>query len=81
MKRNPSPPLSRLERIAFGVPLLGWMLKDVIYGDPANKWWALVAVVSLWIMAIMTWGFPAVVVPVVAAVPVAFAILLVVTRG
>lgn len=73
--------LSRIERAVFAIPLLGWMLKDVIHGHPDNKWYFLAAVTSCWIMAIMAFGFPAVVVPVVAIVPVAFVTLLLITRG
>ena len=76
MRRPPLP-----ERLIYAVPLLGWMIKDVVHGDPANKWWFLFTLAALWIMAIMTWGYPAVILPALAAVPVVFLALVVISRG
>jgi hypothetical protein len=69
------------ERALYAVPVLGWMLKDVVHGDRANIWWFIVALVSLWIMAILTFGYAAFILPVLAAVPVAFVLLILITRG
>jgi hypothetical protein len=69
------------ERVLYAVPVLGWMLKDVVHGDRANIWWFVVALVSLWIMAIMTFGYAAFILPVLAAVPTAFVLLILITRG
>lgn len=69
------------ERALYAIPVLGWMLKDVIHGDRDNVWYFLVAIGSLWIMGIMTFGYPAIVLPVLALVPLAFVTLLVITRG
>ncbi len=73
--------LPLFSRILFAVPVIGWMLKDVIYGRPENKWYFLGALVSCWIMAIMAFGYPAVIIPVICAVPLAFFVLLMITRG
>jgi hypothetical protein len=40
-----------------------------------------IAVVSLWGIAIMTWGLPALYLPAVAFVPVMFTILILITQG
>lgn len=75
------PRLTLAERLLYAVPILGWMLKDVVHGDRDNIWYFLAAVLSLWIMAIMSFGFPALVVPVVLAVPAVFIVLVTITRG
>ena len=69
------------ERAIYAVPLLGWMLKDVIHGDRANKWWFLLALVSTWGMGILAFGVPALVVPVVAVVPGIVLLIVLLTRG
>ncbi len=73
--------LSLFERMLYAVPVIGWMLKDVIHGRPDNKWYFLVAVLSIWIIAIMTFGYAAFILPVVAAVPLVFVALVVMSRG
>lgn len=73
--------LSVTERIVYSVPVIGWMLKDVIHGHKDNKWYFLAAVVSIWAMAILTFGYPAFFLPILAMVPVAFVALVLITRG
>lgn len=69
------------ERALYAIPVIGWMLKDVVHGDRANIWWLLIALVSAWIMAILTFGYPAFILPVIGAVPVAFMLLVLISRG
>lgn len=75
------PRLSRLERVLYAVPLIGWMLKDVVHGDPDNVYWFIFTLGALWIMAIMAFGYPAIILPALAAVPVAFLTLVLISRG
>jgi hypothetical protein len=75
------PRLTLTERLLYAIPILGWMLKDVVHGDRDNIWYFLAAILSLWIMGIMSFGFPAVVVPVVVIVPAVFLLLVTITRG
>lgn len=69
------------ERAIYAVPVLGWMLKDVVHGDRDNIYWFILALASLWVMAIMAFGYPAVILPVLAVVPIVFCVLIVITRG
>ena len=78
---DPNKRLPLVERILYAVPLIGWMLKDVVHGDRDNIWYFLAAVGSLWIMAIMTYGFPALVLPMIVLVPAVFVLLLTISRG
>ncbi len=68
-------------RILLAVPVLGWIARDLLHGDKNNIWYLLVALLSLWAIAVMTWGVLALYLPAVAAVPVVMVILLLITRG
>lgn len=70
-----------LLRSILSIPVIGWIAKDLLYGDKDNIWYLLVAVLSLWAAAVMTWGVVALYLPAVAFVPVMFVILLLITRG
>ncbi|EKE44453.1 hypothetical protein OCGS_1291 [Oceaniovalibus guishaninsula JLT2003] len=79
---TPIPPRTPLHlRILLHVPVLGWMARDVLFGDRNNLWFALIAIVSVWIMAIAAWGIVAVYLPVVFLVPAVFVLLFLVTNG
>ena len=57
------------------------MLRDVMYGDADNIYYALFSLVAIWIMAIMAFGYPAIILPALALVPVCFLILFLITKG
>lgn len=71
----------RLLRMLLAIPVLGWIARDLLYGDADNIWYLLVAVLSLWAIAVMTWGVPALYLPALAMVPVMFVILIWISRG
>ena len=75
----PRLPLS--QRILFSIPILGWMLKDVMYGDSDNIYYFLLAIVSLWGIAILQFGLLGLMIPALALVPVVFLTLILITRG
>lgn len=69
---TPLPPqLPRYKRVLLSIPVLGWMARDVLYGDRDNLIWAMVIVVSLWLGSVAMWGVFALMVPFVLAVPAA----------
>lgn len=74
-------PLPLAQRFVFSLPVLGWMLKDVFYGDRDNIWYFLFTLVAVWALAIWFFGYPAFIFPVLAMVPTMFVILLMITRG
>ncbi len=73
------PPLS--QRILFSIPILGWILKDVMYGDSDNIYYFLLAIISLWGIAILQFGLLGLMIPALALVPVVFLTLILITRG
>lgn len=54
---TPIPPkLPLYQRVFFNIPVLGWMARDVIYGDRDNLIWAMVIAAALWLLAVAQWG-------------------------
>lgn len=78
---NPYADRSLLTRILFRVPVLGRMLREVYYGDADNIWYFLFSVLALWGLAILTWGYPALIIPMMLVVPSMFIVLVMITVG
>lgn len=54
---TPIPPkLPFAQRVFFNIPVLGWMARDVIYGDRDNAVWAMVIAAAIWLLAVAQWG-------------------------
>ncbi len=68
-------------RSFYRIPVLGWIARDLIEGDADNLWYLLVALVSLWIIAVMIWGLPALYLPAVLLAPLAIVMLVLLTLG
>jgi hypothetical protein len=75
------PRLPLYQRILFKIPVLGWMLKDVMHGEDDNIYYFLLALVSLWGIAILQFGLLGLMIPALLLVPVVFVTLIVITRG
>ena len=67
------------QRLFFLVPIIGWVARDLIYGDKDTIWYALVAFISLWLSAILLFGLPGLYIPALAMVPVIFLVLILIT--
>lgn len=74
-------PLSLPERMIYAVPVIGWMLKDVVHGAKDNIYYFLFSILALWGMAIFYFGYPALILPLLAVLPVVFTLLILITRG
>lgn len=72
---------SLFERIVFSVPILGRMLREVVYGDKDNIYYFLVTIFTLWFLAMLTWGYAAFIVVMLMAVPSMFVVLILITVG
>jgi hypothetical protein len=81
MARHTPRRLPLWERLIYAVPLIGWMLKDVVHGDPDNLYHFLFAVVCLWAIAGLQFGLVGVALPAVALGPLILLGLVVLTRG
>lgn len=72
---------SLFERIIFRVPILGRMLREVVYGEKENIYYFLFTIFTLWFLAVLTLGYPAFIIPVLLAVPSMFTVLILITVG
>jgi hypothetical protein len=75
----PAPP-SLPARVLFAVPLLGRIVREVVYGDKDNIWYALVIVLTALILAIAQWGLAALVIFYLPFVAIAFALIVVFSK-
>lgn len=71
--------LPKWQRFFFAIPVLGWIARDIAFGDRSNLWFALVLLVSLWMISALTFGLPGLYIPAVCMVPVIFVVLLIIT--
>ena len=76
-----SAPLSRWQRLFFAIPVLGWITRDLLFGDKNNIWFALIGFVSLWMSSALVFGLPGLYIPALILVPLVFVLLLVITWG
>ena len=67
------------QRIFFAIPIIGWVAKELLFGDKNNVWFALIGFVSLWLSAALTFGLPGLYLPALALVPVMFTVLIFIT--
>lgn len=69
------------QRLFFVIPVIGWVTKDVLFGDKNNVWFALIGFVSLWMCSALTFGLPGLYLPALALVPLMFCVLILITWG
>ncbi len=72
---------SLIKRFFFAIPILGRMLREVFYGDKDTIYYFLFTVFTLWFLAVITWGYPAFIIPLLCAVPSMFVVLILITVG
>ncbi|RYC25795.1 hypothetical protein [Ciceribacter ferrooxidans] len=70
-----------LARMVFSVPVFGWMLREAFTGPTTAKLLFILNLVLVWILAIAYFGYPAIILPALTAVPVIFTTLIVITKG
>lgn len=69
------------QRIFFAIPVIGWVAKDLMFGDKNNVWFAIIGFVSLWLSSALVFGLPGLYIPAVMLVPVIFLVLFAITKG
>lgn len=78
---TPVPPsLPWYQRAFFNIPVLGWMARDVVFGDHDNLYYLAVILLTAAILSVVTWGLPALVMIALSLVPVCFIMLVVLSR-
>ncbi|WP_166416447.1 hypothetical protein [Cochlodiniinecator piscidefendens] len=72
--------LSAGTRLFLRLPVVGWIAKDLLFGDKNNIWYLLVALISAWASSTIIFGIPGLYIPAVFSVPVIFFLLYLITR-
>ena len=68
-------------KLLLAVPVIGWVARDLMFGDKDNIWYALVAFFSAWMSAAIVFGLSGLYLPALALVPVCFLLLVVYAWG
>lgn len=76
-----SSPLAAARPWYFSIPVFGWIAHDLTHGDEDNIWYFLVICLTLLVLAVRTWGLVALGLTALAAVPVMFTVLILITVG
>ncbi len=66
-----------MQAVIYNIPVFGWMLREAAEGAVAAKLLFVVNCLLLWALAIVIFGFPAIIIPALAAVAGMFAILII----
>jgi hypothetical protein len=69
------------QRLLFAIPVIGWVARDLMFGDKNNIWFALIGFVSLWMSSALVFGLPGLYIPALLMVPVIFTVLILITWG
>jgi len=56
-----------LLRLLFAIPVIGWMLRDAVRGESDSKAWFLANIVMIWLLAVVFFGYPAIIIPALVA--------------
>lgn len=71
--------MSQALAVAYRLPLLGTLLREAIEGGPNTKVLFIINCLLIWMLSIAYFGYPAIIIPALAAVPVMFVILFLIT--
>lgn len=68
-------------QVLYRIPVLGWMLREAVLGPVTAKVFFIVNLLLLWLLCVIWFGYPAIILPALAAVPAMFVLLLLITKG
>ena len=58
-----------------------WMLKEAVQGPTTAKVLFVANLLMVWLLAILAFGYPAIIIPALVPVPAMFVVLLLITKG
>lgn len=73
--------MQMIAKMTYHIPVFGWMLKEAVGGTATAKVLFVVNMLMLWLLAILQFGYPAIILPALVAVPTMFVILIAITKG
>jgi hypothetical protein len=54
-------------RLAYAIPLFGWLLRDAVQGPPSARAWFVANLAMVWFLAVVFIGYPAFIWPLLVA--------------
>lgn len=71
--------IAATKKTIYNIPVFGWLLRDAVNGGPTALLWFIFNAVASWLVAIFYIGYPAIIIPALAAVPAMFVALFLIT--
>ncbi|KPQ10537.1 MAG: hypothetical protein HLUCCO17_10760 [Saliniramus fredricksonii] len=68
-------------RALYWIPIFGWLLRDAVHGDTLSRILFVVNLLVLWALAVMIFGYAAIIIPALLLTPTILAIIVVFTLG
>ncbi|MCB1444950.1 MAG: hypothetical protein KDJ87_03880 [Rhizobiaceae bacterium] len=68
-------------KFVYRVPVVGWLLREAVEGSAPIKLLFVVNCILLWLLAIFTFGYPAIILPALALTAGMFVILVMIMNG
>ncbi len=75
------PTLAQSRSSFYSIPVFGWIARDLKEGGPDTIYYLLVALLTLLVLAVKTWGVVALTMTALAMVPVVMVLLILITVG
>lgn len=75
------PTLAHRRNTFYSIPVFGWVARDLKEGGPDTIYYLLVALLTLVVLAVKTWGVVALTMTALAMVPVVMVVLILITIG
>ena len=70
-----------LSAVFYRIPVFGWMLKEAMQGPTTAKILFVVNLLMIWLLAVLAFGYPAIIIPALCIVPTMFVVLILITKG
>ncbi|GAB2184007.1 hypothetical protein LAB1_13160 [Roseibium sp. LAB1] len=80
MSASSAPKEVLVLRLLLAVPILNLFLKEALYGAEDAKYWFIANLAMIWAVSIYAFGYPAIILPALTLVPMAFLWILDVCR-
>jgi len=74
-----SAPEQNKQPLFYRIPILGRMARETLDGDEDTPFYALAAIVSLWISGFLTFGYPALIIGALSLTALMFVMLIYIT--
>jgi hypothetical protein len=71
--------MTAVAKMTFTIPVIGWLLRDLIYGKEDAPFWFGASYVLAWMASVVMFGLPALVTGALGLVPVMFGLILAIT--